>query len=173
MKAGRLHNLLTFINEHHGGDLEAFLDQPLPLFREQLLSIKGIGRETADSILLYAAGLPVFVVDTYTHRILLRHQVIDEECGYDAIQELFMDNLVCDTGMYNEYHALLVRVGNATAKRTIPTVRPARCRGSEKARLPGGFFAGAVLFGSQFLVLAVMPEQFAADAADHAGLFFP
>ena len=58
IKAGRLHNLLTFINEHHGGDLQAFLDQPLPHFREQLLSIKGVGRETADSILLYAANLP-------------------------------------------------------------------------------------------------------------------
>ena len=120
IKAGRLHNLLTFINEHHGGDLQAFLDQPLPHFREQLLSIKGVGRETADSILLYAANLPVFVVDTYTHRILVRHQVIDEEFGYEAIQELFMDNLVCDTRIYNEYHALLVRVGNVYCKKTNP-----------------------------------------------------
>jgi endonuclease III related protein len=120
MKAGRLHNLLTFINEYHGGDLQAFLDQPLSQFREQLLSIKGIGRETADSILLYAAGLPVFVVDAYTHRILLRHQVIDEECGYEAIQELFMDNLACDTRLYNEYHALLVRVGNVYCKKNNP-----------------------------------------------------
>jgi endonuclease III related protein len=120
IKAGRLHNLLTFINEHHGGDLQAFLDQPLPHFREQLLSIKGVGRETADSILLYAANLPVFVVDTYTHRILVRHQVIDEEFGYEAIQELFMDNLACDTRLYNEYHALLVRVGNVYCKKNNP-----------------------------------------------------
>ncbi len=120
IKAGRLHNLLTFINEHHGGDLQAFLDQPLPHFREQLLSVKGVGRETADSILLYAANLPVFVVDTYTHRILVRHQVIDEEFGYEAIQELFMDNLACDTRLYNEYHALLVRVGNVYCKKNNP-----------------------------------------------------
>jgi endonuclease-3 related protein len=120
IKAGRLHNLLTFINEHHGGDLQAFLDQPLPHLREQLLSIKGVGRETADSILLYAANLPVFVVDTYTHRILVRHQVIDEEFGYEAIQELFMDNLACDTRLYNEYHALLVRVGNVYCKKNNP-----------------------------------------------------
>jgi len=120
IKAGRLHNLLTFINEHHGGDLQAFLDQPLASFREQLLSIKGVGRETADSILLYAANLPVFVVDTYTHRILVRHQVIDEEFGYEAIQELFMDNLACDTRLYNEYHALLVRVGNVYCKKNNP-----------------------------------------------------
>jgi endonuclease-3 related protein len=120
IKAGRLHNLLTFINEHYGGDLQAFLDQPLASFREQLLSIKGVGRETADSILLYAANLPVFVVDTYTHRILVRHQVIDEEFGYEAIQELFMDNLACDTRLYNEYHALLVRVGNVYCKKNNP-----------------------------------------------------
>jgi endonuclease III related protein len=120
IKAGRLHNLLTCIKEHHGGDLQAFLGQPLPQFREQLLSIKGIGRETADSILLYAANLPIFVVDSYTHRILVRHQVIDETFGYEAIQELFMDHLECDVQLYNEYHALLVRVGNMYCKKKNP-----------------------------------------------------
>lgn len=120
IKAGRLHNLLTWINDRHNGDLQSFLEQPLPEFRQQLLTIKGIGRETADSILLYAAGLPIFVVDAYTHRILVRHQIIDEECGYETIQELFMDNLACDPGLYNEYHALLVRVGNVYCKKKHP-----------------------------------------------------
>jgi len=120
IKAGRLHNLLACIKERHGGDLQAFLEQPLPQFREQLLSIKGIGRETADSILLYAAHLPIFVVDAYTHRILVRHQVIDETLGYEAIQELFMDHLDCDVQLYNEYHALLVRVGNMYCKKKNP-----------------------------------------------------
>jgi len=120
IKAGRLHNLLTHINQTHQGDLQAFLDQPLEPFREALLSIKGIGPETADSILLYAANLPIFVVDTYTHRILSRHQVIDEEFGYQEIQELFMDHLECDPQLYNEYHALLVRVGNVYCKKTNP-----------------------------------------------------
>ena len=60
------------------------------------------------------------MVDTYTHRILVRHQVIDEEFGYEAIQELFMDNLACDTRLYNEYHALLVRVGNVYCKKNNP-----------------------------------------------------
>ena len=120
IKAGRLHNLLHHINDRHGGDLDAFLAQPLPQFREQLLAVKGIGRETADSILLYAAGLPIFVVDTYTHRILVRHQVIDEDCGYEAIQELFMDNLAGDVQLYNEYHALLVRVGNVYCRKRNP-----------------------------------------------------
>ena len=120
IKAGRLHNLLTLINQEHSGDLQAFLGQALSPFREQLLSIKGIGPETADSILLYAANLPIFVVDTYTHRILTRHQVIDEDFGYHEIQELFMDNLACETQLYNEYHALLVRVGNVYCKKKNP-----------------------------------------------------
>jgi endonuclease-3 related protein len=120
IKAGRLHNLLTFINEVHGGDLQALLEQPLTTLREQLLSVKGVGPETADSILLYAANLPIFVVDTYTHRILSRHQLIDEDFGYVEIQELFMDNLACDTQLYNEYHALLVRVGNVYCKKKNP-----------------------------------------------------
>ena len=120
IKAGRLHNLLTFIKQEHGGDLQTFLDQPLATLREQLLSIKGIGPETADSILLYAANLPIFVVDTYTHRILSRHQVIDEDFDYPEIQELFMDTLDCDPHLYNEYHALLVRVGNVYCKKKNP-----------------------------------------------------
>jgi endonuclease-3 related protein len=120
IKAVRLQNLLTFINVEHGGDLQAFLGQPLPTLREQLLSVKGVGPETADSILLYAANLPIFVVDTYTHRILSRHQLIDEDFGYLEIQELFMDTLACDTQLYNEYHALLVRVGNVYCKKKNP-----------------------------------------------------
>jgi endonuclease-3 related protein len=120
IKAGRLHNLLHYINDAYAGNLQTFLGQDLPQFREELLSIKGIGPETADSILLYAANLPIFVVDTYTHRILSRHQVIDEDFGYGDIQELFMDNLDCDPRLYNEYHALLVRVGNAYCKKKNP-----------------------------------------------------
>lgn len=120
IKAGRLKNLLNHIVDQHGADVQAFLNQPLASFREQLLSIKGIGRETADSILLYAAGLPIFVVDAYTHRILLRHNLIDEDCGYEGIQELFMDHLSCEAPLYNEFHALLVKVGNLYCKKKNP-----------------------------------------------------
>jgi len=120
IKAGRLHNLFTHINQVHRGDLQAFLAQPLEPLRQALLSIKGIGPETADSILLYAANLPIFVVDTYTHRILSRHQLIDEDADYHQIQELFMDHLDPDPRLYNEYHALLVRVGNCYCKKTHP-----------------------------------------------------
>lgn len=120
LKAGRLRNLLSLINARHQGDLDAFLGQPLDPFREQLLSVKGIGPETADSILLYAANLPIFVVDAYTRRILGRHDFIDEDCDYTCIQELFMDHLACDVQLYNEYHALLVRVGNVFCRKKNP-----------------------------------------------------
>lgn len=120
IKAGRLKNLLNHIVDHHSADLHDFLSQPLVNFREQLLAIKGIGRETADSILLYAAELPIFVVDAYTHRILLRHNLIDEDCGYEMIQELFMEHLPCEVPLYNEFHALLVKVGNLYCKKKNP-----------------------------------------------------
>ena len=120
IKAGRLRNLLQYISDHHQGDLDAFLGQDLAELRPQLLSVKGVGPETADSILLYAANLPIFVVDAYTHRILGRHGLIDEDADYHRIQELFMDHLESDAQLYNEYHALLVRIGNQYCKKTNP-----------------------------------------------------
>lgn len=120
LKASRLRNLLDCINQHQDGNLEAFLGQPLPRLREQLLAVKGIGRETADAILLYAAHLPIFVVDTYTHRILARHQVINPEDDYEAIQELFMDHLPNDPALFSEFHALLVSVGKLYCKKSKP-----------------------------------------------------
>jgi endonuclease-3 related protein len=120
IKAGRLRNFLTMIAEQWDGDLEFFLDQPVNILREQLLSVKGIGPETADSMILYAAEKPIFVVDAYTHRILCRHEVISEEYGYFEIQELFMDNLAEDTRLFNEYHALLVKVGKHFCKKSKP-----------------------------------------------------
>ncbi len=120
IKAGRLRNLLLFINNNHDCDLDSFFAQAPPTLREELLSVKGIGPETADSIVLYAAGQPVFVVDAYTHRILSRHNIIDEEYGYYEIQELFMDNLEEDAVLFNEYHALLVRAGKEYCKKSKP-----------------------------------------------------
>ncbi len=120
IKAGRLRNLLAHINQAHGGDLDAFLGQDAAVLREELLSIRGIGPETADSMILYAAGKPVFVVDAYTHRILSRHDIIPGEFGYREIQELFTDNLEEDVALYNEYHALLVRTGKEYCRKSAP-----------------------------------------------------
>jgi endonuclease-3 related protein len=84
---------------------------PLARLREELLEIKGIGPETADSILLYAVGLPSFVVDAYTYRVLRRHELIPEGAGYDEMKDLFESALRPDVPTYNEFHALLVAVG--------------------------------------------------------------
>ena len=120
IKAGRLQNFITMVEEQWDGDLDYLLDQPASTLREQLLSVKGIGPETADSMALYAAAKPIFVVDTYTHRILLRHEIISEEYGYFEIQEMFMDNLNEDARLFNEFHALLVQVGKHFCKKSKP-----------------------------------------------------
>lgn len=117
IKAGRLRNLFTMIAENWDNDLDYLLRQPVPVLREQLLSVKGIGPETADSMVLYAAEQPIFVVDAYTHRLLLRHELISEDADYFQIQELFMDNLKEDAALFNEYHALLVQAGKQFCKK--------------------------------------------------------
>ncbi|MBW1681268.1 MAG: endonuclease III domain-containing protein [Deltaproteobacteria bacterium] len=117
IKAGRLKNLVRFIVERYGTDLSAFLEEDTETLREGLLSVKGIGPETADSILLYAAGRPVFVVDAYTHRILARHEMAEEQSTYHELQSLFMDHLPPDPGLFNEFHALIVRVGKTYCRK--------------------------------------------------------
>jgi len=112
LKAGRLRNLLRLVVEEYGGDVEAMLADDPDELRRALLAVNGIGPETADSILLYAAGRPTFVVDTYTHRVLARHGRIDFDAGYHDVQEYCTASLECDVQTYNELHALLVRVGH-------------------------------------------------------------
>jgi endonuclease III related protein len=119
LKAGRLKNLLALVAEYPDG-LDGLFQEDTPSLRERLLGVRGIGPETADSILLYAAGRPVFVVDAYTHRILTRHALIDEDSDYHAIQECFLDSLPEDASLFNEYHALLVRVGKEFCKKSKP-----------------------------------------------------
>lgn len=132
IKADRLAHLFAMINGQWDGDLDWFLQQPLSVLREQLLGVKGIGPETADAILLYAAGQPIFVVDTYTHRILSRHGIIPDEFGYFDIQELLMDNMEENTDLFNEYHALLVQTGKHFCRKTKP-----RCENCPLAGIGG------------------------------------
>jgi endonuclease-3 related protein len=120
VKAKRLRNLLRFVVEECNGSLDVMFHRNLASLREQLLAIHGIGPETADAILLYAGGLPTFVVDTYTHRILARHGWIGYDASYDEIKDYFESNLPAGAGLYNEYHALLVRVGKDFCKRKAP-----------------------------------------------------
>lgn len=116
LKARRLRNLLDLIHDQHEGSLEHFLSTDLPTLREQLLKVNGVGPETADSILLYAAGKPTFVIDTYTHRVARRHGWIEPEADYHDLKEYFEGGLPEDVSLYNEYHALLVRVGHEFCK---------------------------------------------------------
>jgi endonuclease-3 related protein len=120
LKTKRLRNLLRFIVEQYGGSLDAMFNTGVASLREQLLEINGIGPETADAILLYGGGLPTFVVDTYAHRILARHGWLDYDATYDDIKDYFESTLPNDAALYNEYHALLVRVGKDYCKRSAP-----------------------------------------------------
>jgi endonuclease-3 related protein len=117
VKAKRLKNLIHFITDQYQADLSLFLEEGTLILRKGLLSVKGIGPETADSILLYAARRPLFVIDAYTHRILYRHSMCEEQATYDELQELFMDNLNEDASLFGEFHALLVQVGKNYCRR--------------------------------------------------------
>jgi endonuclease-3 related protein len=108
VKYDRLMNLLRFL-DGRGPDLEKFRHLPLDELRAGLLEVKGVGPETADSILLYAFQRPVFVVDAYTRRLFSRlgHHWM-ERASYDEVQRFFMEALPPDTVLYNESHALIV-----------------------------------------------------------------
>ena len=117
IKAGRIRNFLDFLRDEAGYDLSALDELDTGHLREKLLEVKGVGRETADSILLYAFGRPVFVVDAYTARICNRHALVPEDVEYEELRSFFEDALPPDVGLYNEYHALLVRVGKSWCRK--------------------------------------------------------
>ena len=117
-KALKLKSLARWLGEYCGDDMAMLSAGSTSELRRQLLSIHGIGPETADSIILYAAGKPVFVIDTYTRRILSRIGLAPNGNSYGAYQALFMDNLTADAGLFNEYHALLVRLGKDVCRKT-------------------------------------------------------
>ncbi len=111
IKAKRLKNFLTWLFNDYAGRLANLENLGTDRFRAELLTVKGIGRETADSILLYAFDREIFVVDAYTARIAARHKLIEPGAGYEQLRELFQANLPQDYRLFNEYHALLVRLG--------------------------------------------------------------
>lgn len=109
VKAGKLKAFAAHLWRHHKGDLEAFLSQDALALRQELLSIYGIGEETADDILLYAAERPFFVIDAYTRRIVRRLGMAPAREDYRSFQGLFHRGLPRDAPLFNEYHALLDR----------------------------------------------------------------
>jgi len=120
IKAQRLKSFIDFLMNDYHGSMKKMEKEDMHTIRENLLGINGIGPETADSILLYALGKPVFVIDAYTKRVLSRHGVMDHEKSYEEFQELFHGSLKRDVTLYNEYHALLVKVGKTYCKRQKP-----------------------------------------------------
>ncbi len=117
-KAVKLKACVERLNREHDGSLDNLFALDTGELRKELLSIHGIGPETADSILLYAAHRPVFVIDAYTKRIIGRLGLAPSSDSYEAFQQLFMENLPHDEGMFNEYHALLVRHGKDVCRKT-------------------------------------------------------
>ena len=120
IKTKRLRAFLKFLIDDYDGDLDRMFQERLEALREKILGVKGVGPETADSILLYAGAKPIFVVDTYTKRIFLRHEVVSEEADYHEIQRYFMDHLPEDVAMYNEFHAQIVNIGKNWCKSREP-----------------------------------------------------
>ena len=119
-KAKKLKAFVHFLRRDFGGSLARMFRTPTPELRTRLLAVHGIGPETADSILLYAGHDPVFVVDAYTKRILMRHGLAGEKAAYEEIRAIFERNLPQDVKLYNEFHALLVNVGKNWCRTKTP-----------------------------------------------------
>jgi endonuclease-3 related protein len=117
IKADRLKAFVSFLFKDYEGDIEKMGEESLLVLRQKLLKIKGIGPETADSILLYGLEKPIFVADAYTKRILSRHSIIPEKASYGEIQKIFMSHLPHNKRLFNEYHALLVHLGKMMCKK--------------------------------------------------------
>lgn len=116
VKAARLQAFTAFVLQAYDGSLDRLFTGPWQITRQELLAVKGIGPETADSILLYAGQKPSFVVDAYTRRIFSRLGLVDEQVGYDRLRDFFMDRLPQDTVLFNEYHALIVELGKQACR---------------------------------------------------------
>lgn len=120
VKTKRLKAFLNFLYQDYQDDLKILFAEDLWVLRKKLLLVHGIGEETADSILLYAGGKPVFVVDAYTRRIMQRHHIISDKARYEDIQTLFMNGLPRSAPLYNQYHALLVNTGKQFCRKQNP-----------------------------------------------------
>jgi endonuclease-3 related protein len=118
IKARRIKNFLDFLEEKCGGKIYKLKKIKLKKLRKELLNVNGIGPETADSILLYALDKPVFVIDAYTKRIFSRHNFMAPNVSYETAQKIFMENLPPNISLYNEFHALIVKLGNTYCKKS-------------------------------------------------------
>jgi endonuclease III related protein len=116
-KARKLKSFAQRLHDGYQGELDALFAFDLASLRAELLSIHGVGPETADSIILYAAGKPSFVIDAYTRRIACRLGLAAPTTNYPDLQALFTDCLPLDAPLYNEFHALLVHLGKEACRK--------------------------------------------------------
>lgn len=116
IKARRLKNLVHWFCQEYGGSIETLQGLSVDRLGEELLGVNGIGRETADSIILYALEKLTFVVDTYTYRVLVRHGCVGPESDYEELKYYCQSSLPDDIAVYNELHALIVQVGKNHCK---------------------------------------------------------
>jgi len=117
-KARKLKAFAAWLGERYNDDLNRLWALADPRLRRELLSVHGIGEETADSIILYGAKKPVFVIDAYTRRIVDRLGLTPGEGSYGDYQSLFRHGIPTDVGLYGEYHALLVRLAKDVCRAT-------------------------------------------------------
>lgn len=129
-KAKKIKAFIEFLDRHYGGSISRMGAAPLERLRGELLKVKGIGPETADSILLYALGKRVFVIDAYTRRIFTRHYYFTAEPSYHEAQQFFEEGCPPDMDLYNDFHAQIVATGNQYCKPTP------RCEGCPLEHLP-------------------------------------
>ncbi|MFO7974527.1 MAG: endonuclease III domain-containing protein [Candidatus Hydrogenedentota bacterium] len=118
VKTRRVRSFCRYLVSRYRGNMARMAARPLDELRPELLSVDGIGPETADDILLYACEKPVFVVDAYTRRILSRHSLCPPDIAYEALRALFEDHLEADLQLFKEYHGLLVFTGKDFCRRT-------------------------------------------------------
>jgi endonuclease III related protein len=117
VKARRLRSFTDFLMDEYRGSMMKMKKEDAHTIREKLLGINGVGPETADSILLYALEKPVFVIDAYTRRVLSRHGIMEYSRNYDEFQALFHSSLKRDATLYNEFHALFVKLGKTYCRK--------------------------------------------------------
>ena len=135
LKARRLLDFTRWLLTRPGGRFHGLRREPLAPLRAALLAVPGLGPETADAILLYAAGRPVFVADAYTRRVLARHRFVAASTGYEAVRAFLEAHLPSDPALFNELHALLVEVGK-THCRAIPRCERCPLRPDLRGRPP-------------------------------------
>lgn len=135
VKARRLLALTRWLVSRGSGAFARMRGLPLGPLRRELLAVPGLGPETVDAILLYAAGRPVFVADAYARRVLARHRLLPKGAGYEAARLFLEAHLPSDPGLFNEYHALLVAVGKSHC-RVVPRCEGCPLRGDLRGRAP-------------------------------------